>query len=228
VGKPDRQHEGADGQRGAARAEEDGRLKPGYTVVEYTGGSTGAALALVCPAKGYRICIVTSDAFSREKLDQMAALGAELTIVPSEDGPPPRSILDMVEAARAISREPRTFWTDQLNNMDSIAGYRGLGDEIWSQRNGQVDAFVHCVGIACSSRGVAAALKRHRPGIRIVAVGPPSRRCSRAGSRGRTRSKAWESCWAGRGRGRTWSRHSRWRSGSGRNPGWSRKWGIPA
>ena len=156
-----------------ARAEEDGRLEPGYTVVEYTGGSTGAALALVCAAKGYRIRIVTSDAFSREKLDQMVAFGAELTIVPSENGRTTKQlILDMVETARAISREPRTFWTDQLNNVDTIAGYYGLGDEIWSQRNGQVDAFVHCVGTACSSRGVATALKRHRAGIRIVAVEP--------------------------------------------------------
>lgn len=156
-----------------ARAEEDGRLQPGYSVVEYTGGSTGAALALVCAAKGYRIRIVTSDAFSREKRDQMAALGAELTIVPSEDGLTTKKlILDMVETARAISREPRTFWTDQLNNVDSIAGYHALGEEIWNQRNGQVDAFVHCVGTACSSRGVATALKRHRAGIRIVAVEP--------------------------------------------------------
>ena len=69
-----------------SRAEEDGRLKPGYTVVEYTGGSTGASLALVCAAKGYRIHIVSSDACSREKLDQMAALGAQLTFVPSEGG----------------------------------------------------------------------------------------------------------------------------------------------
>src|SRR5678815_917714 len=65
-----------------SRAEGDGRLPPGGTVVEYTGGSTGASLALVCGAKGYRIHIVTSDAFSRDKLDQMAALGAELTLVP--------------------------------------------------------------------------------------------------------------------------------------------------
>lgn len=156
-----------------ARAEEDGRLQPGYSVVEYTGGSSGAALALVCAAKGYRIRIVTSDAFSREKRDQMAALGAELTIVPSEDGLTTKKlILDMVETARAIGREPRTFWTDQLNNVDSIAGYHALGEEIWNQRNGQVDAFVHCVGTACSSRGVATALKRHRAGIRIVAVEP--------------------------------------------------------
>src|SRR2546425_4169635 len=83
------------------RAEEDGRLKPGDTVVEYTGGSTGASLALVCAARGYRIRIVSSDAFSREKLDQMAALGAELTLVPSEGGLTTRTlILDMIETGR--------------------------------------------------------------------------------------------------------------------------------
>ncbi len=156
-----------------ARAEEDGRLKAGGTVVEYTGGSTGASLALVCAAKGYRIRIVTSDAFSREKLDQMAALGAELTLVPSEGGRTTRKlILDMIETARGLSREPNTYWTDQLNNHDSIAGYEVLGEEIWAQTGGVVDAFVQCVGTAASLRGVAATLKRHKPGMRIVAVEP--------------------------------------------------------
>jgi cysteine synthase A len=156
-----------------ASAEADGRLRPGGTVVEYTGGSTGTSLALVCAAKGYRARIVTSDAFSREKLDQMAALGAELTLVPSEGGLTTKQlILDMIEAARELSREPNSYWTDQLNNRDSIAGYETLGEEIWEQTGGQVDAFVHCVGTAASLRGVASALKRHRPGIRIVAVEP--------------------------------------------------------
>jgi cysteine synthase len=156
-----------------ARAEEDGRLMAGGTVVEYTGGSTGASLALVCAAKGYRIRIVTSDAFSREKLDQMAALGAELTLVPSEGGRTTKKlILDMIETARGLSREPNTYWIDQLNNHDSIAGYEVLGEEIWSQTGATVDAFVHCVGTAASLRGVAAALERHEPGVRIVAVEP--------------------------------------------------------
>jgi cysteine synthase A len=156
-----------------SRAEADGRLKPGGTVVEYTGGSTGASLALVCAAKGYRIRIVTSDAFSPEKLDQMAALGAELTLVPSEGGLTTKKlILDMIEAARRLSREPGAFWTDQLNNHDSIAGYHALGEEIWSQTHGEVDAFVHSVGTAASLRGVATVLKQHKPGVRIVAVEP--------------------------------------------------------
>lgn len=154
-------------------AEEDGRLKPGDTVLEYTGGSTGTSLAFVCASKGYRVHIVSSNAFSQEKLDHMAALGAELTLVPSEGGLTTRKlILDMVEVARGLSRQPHTFWTDQLNNRDSIAGYHSLGEEIWNQTNGEIDAFVHSVGTAASLRGVAAALKRHTPGIRIFAVEP--------------------------------------------------------
>jgi cysteine synthase A len=156
-----------------ACAEADGRLQPGDTVVEYTGGSTGASLAFVCAVKGIRIRIVTSDAFSRDKLNQMAALGAELTLVESEGGRTTRKlILDLIEAARVISHEPGTYWTDQLNNLDSVAGYHPLGEEIWSQTAGRVDAFVHSVGTAASIRGTATVLKRHQPGIRIVAVEP--------------------------------------------------------
>lgn len=156
-----------------SRAEQDGRLKPGDTVIEYTGGSTGASLALVCAAKGYPIKIVTSDAFSREKLDQMSALGAELTLVPSEGGLTTKKlILDMIETARQLSQQPNTYWTDQLKNEDSIAGYYALGEEIWEQTKGEVDAFVHCVGTAASLRGVATVLKRHKPSVRIIAVEP--------------------------------------------------------
>jgi cysteine synthase A len=156
-----------------SRAEADGRLKPGGSVVEYTGGSTGASLALVCAAKGYRIRIVTSEAFSREKRDQMAALGAELTLVPSEGGRTTKKlILDMIEAARKLAADPNTFWADQLNNPDTITGYLALGDEIWRQTQGKVDAFVHCVGTAASSRGVATALKRRNPSIHVAVVEP--------------------------------------------------------
>jgi len=156
-----------------SRAEEDGRLKPGDTVVEYTGGSTGAALALICAAKGYRLRIVSSDAFSLEKRDHMAALGAELTLVQSEGGRTTKKlILDMIETARKLSQEPHTYWTDQLKNHDSIAGYYSLGEEIWSQTSGKIDAFVHGVGSGASSRGVANVLKRYKPSIRIVVVEP--------------------------------------------------------
>jgi cysteine synthase A len=142
-------------------------------VVEYTGGSTGASLALVCAARGYRVHIVGSDAFSRDKLDQMAALGAELTLVPSEGGQTTKKlILDMIEAARRLSQSPGTYWTDQLTNHDSIAGYYPLGEEIWRETGGAVDAFVHSVGTAASSRGVATVLKRYRREVRVAVVEP--------------------------------------------------------
>lgn len=156
-----------------SQAEADGRLRPGGTVVEYTGGSTGTSLAFVCAAKGYRLKIVSSEAFSKEKLDHMAALGAELTLVPSEGGLTTKKlILDMIETARGLARAPNTFWTDQLHNADAIGGYAALGEEIWAGTEGKVDAFVHCVGTAASLTGVAAVLKRRHPGVRIIAVEP--------------------------------------------------------
>jgi cysteine synthase A len=156
-----------------AGAERDGRLKPGGIIVEYTGGSTGASLALVAAAKGYRLRIVTSDAFSAEKLTQMAAFGAELTLVPSDGGKiTKRLIQDMIAAAQAIAREPATYWTDQLNNRDSITGYRPMGEEIWTQSGGRVDGFVQAVGTMASLQGVAGVLKAHNPAVKIVAVEP--------------------------------------------------------
>jgi len=168
-----------------SRAEKDGRLKPGDTILEYTGGSTGTSLAFLCAAKGYRIHIVTSDAFSQEKRDHMAALGAELTLVPSEGGLTTKKlILDMIESARKLSEEPHTYWTDQLNNHDSIAGYYALGEEIWTQAKGEVDAFVHSVGTAASIRGVGTVLKKHKPSVRIVAVEPGESSVLRGGKPG--------------------------------------------
>lgn len=156
-----------------ARAEADGRLRPGDTIVEYTGGSTGASLALVCAAKGYRLRIVTSEAFSEDKLTQMAAFGAELTLIPSEGGRITRQLIqEMIAAARQISQEPNTYWTDQLNNRDSIAGYHPMGQEIWDQTDGQVDAFVQSIGTSASLQGVAAVLRKHNPAIETIAVEP--------------------------------------------------------
>jgi cysteine synthase A len=96
-----------------------------------------------------------------------------LTLVPSEGGLTTKKlILDMIEAARTLSRQPRTYWTDQLSNRDSVAGYFPLADEIWTQTNGRVSAFVHAVGTAASIRGVATDLKRRKAGVQIVAVEP--------------------------------------------------------
>ncbi|OGU66592.1 MAG: cysteine synthase [Stygiobacter sp. RIFOXYC12_FULL_38_8] len=155
------------------KAEEDGRLKPGDVIVEYTGGSTGISLALICVAKGYKIHIVTSDAFSKDKLNQMTAFGAELTLVPSEGGLTTKKlILDMIEAAREFSKQPNTYWTNQLYNLDSISGYYPLGEEILDQTEETVDAFVQSVGTSASLRGVATVLKNRNAKIKVIAVEP--------------------------------------------------------
>lgn len=154
-------------------AETDGRLATGAPVVEYTGGSMGVSLALVCAVKGYPLHIVSSDAFAREKLDHMEILGARLNIVPSENGAMTQKLTrDMIQAASAIARKSGGFWTDQLNNKDQIAAYHRLGEEILRQLENQVDAFVQSVGSAASIRGVTEALRRRRPQTKIVAVEP--------------------------------------------------------
>ena len=154
-------------------AEADGRLRRGGTVVEYTAGSTGVSLALVCAVKGYRLRIVSSDAFTREKLDHMALLGAELEILHSPDGRMTEKLTrDMIEAARVITAETNGFWTDQLNNTDQLVAYHRLADEIWSQTGGRVDAFVQMTGSAASLRGTAEALRRRNENIRVIAVEP--------------------------------------------------------
>lgn len=154
-------------------AEADHRLAPGGTVVEYTGGTTGVSLAFVCAARGYRIRIVFSDAFSQEKGQMMRALGAEVEIVPSEGkGINEALVKRMIETARGIAGEPGHWWSDQLNNRDAIAGYHPLGEELWEQAGGDLQAFVHVVGTAHSLHGTAAALLSHKADIRIVAVEP--------------------------------------------------------
>jgi cysteine synthase A len=154
-------------------AEADGRLAPGGTVVEYTGGSTGVSLALVCAVRGYPLRIVTSDAFAREKLDHMRILGARLAIVASESGRMTGKLTrDMIEAARLIQVETGGFWTDQLNNTDQLAAYRRMAAETWRQTGGRIDALVQSVGTAASLGGNAEGLRRFDARIRVVAVEP--------------------------------------------------------
>ncbi len=154
-------------------AEADGRLRPGGTVVEYTAGTTGVSLALVCAAKGYPLEIVFSDAFSDEKALTMRAFGANLTIVPSDNKKITEALIkEMIETARQISSRPGTFWTDQLNNHDAISGYHALGEELWTQTGGQLDAFVHAVSTAHSIHGTARALRSHKPSLHVAAVEP--------------------------------------------------------
>lgn len=154
-------------------AERDGRLQPGGTVVEYTGGSTGASLALVCAAKGYPCKIVTSDAFSAEKTRTAQAFGAQITLVQSDGGKITAELIKkMMEAARQISQQPGHWWFDQLNNPDAAPGYSGMAEEIWQQAGGKVDAFVQAVGSAHSLNGVARGLRKRNPALQVVAAEP--------------------------------------------------------
>jgi cysteine synthase A len=166
-------------------AEADGRLPAGGSVVEYTGGSTGVSLALVCAVKRYPLHIVTSDAFSREKLDHMRILGARLQVVHSDSGRMTEQLTnEMVEAARQIAADTGAFWTDQLRNTDQMAAYQQMGDEIWTQTEGRIDGFVQSVGTAASLRGITEALRLYDKHIRVTAVEPSESPVLSGGSAG--------------------------------------------
>src|SRR5439155_7777247 len=157
-------------------AERDGLISAGTTVVEYTGGSTGPALSLVCRAKGYRALIVIADCFTEERLQLMRALGAELDVIPSVEGPPKvtsKDIDNMVARAAELAALPGHYATDQFNNPYVIPDHRDrLGREIWEQTGGRVTAFCHGMGTASSIMGVSDALRPH--GVHIEALEPAS------------------------------------------------------
>lgn len=150
-----------------------GQLRPGGTVVEYTGGSTGTSLAFVCAALGHAMTLVSSDAFSREKRDHMRALGATVIELPSEGGRTTRELIQrMIAKAAELAAAPGAFYADQFNNPDAAAGYAPLADELWAQSGRALDAFVQSVGTAQCITGVATSLRAHDPAVRIVAVEP--------------------------------------------------------
>lgn len=154
-------------------AERDGRLRPGGSVVEYTGGSTGVSLAFICATKRIPLKIVTSIAASAEKRTHMTALGAELILVEAPGGVTTKEmILEMIATARRLSEEPGSYWTDQFNNQDQVGAYTKMADEIWEQTGGRVSAFVQSVGTGGSLRGTSTRLRDHDANIRIVAVEP--------------------------------------------------------
>ena len=153
-------------------AERDGRLRPGQTVVEYTGGSTGSSLAYVCALKEYPLRIVSSDAYAAEKLRTIEAFGAELEIVPSPDGITPELIPRMMERAQEITREVDGFATDQFRNHDMPGGYGALADELLAQLDGRVDAFCAYVGTAGCFVGVTRRLREAVPEVERVAIEP--------------------------------------------------------
>jgi cysteine synthase len=167
-------------------AERDGLISPGDTVVEYTGGSTGPALALVCGAKGYRALIVMADCFTEERFQLTRALGAEIDVVQSVEGRPKvtaRDIENMVARAAELAARPGHYATDQFNNPYIVPDHRDhLGREIWEQTEGRVTAFCHGMGTASSVLGVSDALRPH--GVFIQAHEPASSAAITGSARG--------------------------------------------
>jgi cysteine synthase A len=155
-------------------AEADGRLRPGQPVVEYTGGSTGSSLAFVCAVKGYRLRIVSSDAFAVEKIRTMLAFGADVELIPSPEGITPELIPAMMRRAAEIAAETGAFATDQFNNVDMVEGYRRLGEELLEQLSGppSIAAFCSYVGTAGCFLGTTRALGAKLPALHRVVVEP--------------------------------------------------------
>ena len=156
-------------------AEIRGDLKPGMTVVEYTGGSTGSGLAFVCAVKGYKFHVVSSDAFAKEKLDTMRAFGAKLEVIHSPSGKINSNLINqMIDRAKELATKDDYFFSDQLNNADIIIGFEKMGREILEQLDGSIDAFTCSVGTAGAFMGVSNILLDSDKDTKIVALEPAS------------------------------------------------------
>jgi cysteine synthase A len=156
-------------------AEGRGELKPGGRVVDYTGGSTGSSLAMVCAKKGYQALFVTSDAFAESKLQTMRAFGAQLEIIPSENRMiTPELMQKALSRVREIAHEPNTFWTDQFNNPDNRNAYHAMAEEIVRDLGGVPDEFVMGLGTGGSFSGNAEVL--HPQGTKCIAIEPANSR----------------------------------------------------
>src|SRR6186713_738167 len=154
-------------------AEARGALRPGMRVVEFTGGSTGSSLGMVCAAKGYPFVVLSSDAFAREKLLTMTAFGGDLRLVPSEGGKVTPALFERFRTEIAkLNAEPNTFWTDQFHNTDALNGYAEIGRELLEQTGGRVDVFCGAVGTGGMLAGVARALREGGSRARVVALEP--------------------------------------------------------
>ena len=154
-------------------AERRGELKPGYKVVEYTGGSTGSSLAMICAAKGYKAHFVSSNGFSEEKIKTMRAFGAMVELIHAENGILTAAVIDrMITRAKELIREPNTFWPDQVNNPDNKLGYHGMAKEILKELGTNIDEFVMAVGGGGCFSGNTEILKEHIPTMKAIAVEP--------------------------------------------------------
>ena len=154
-------------------AERRGELKRGGRVVDYTGGSTGSSLAMVCAMTGYRAHFVSSNAFAEEKLQMMRLFGAELDLIQTEDGKITAKLFqDMIARAKELSKEQGTFWTDQFNNPDNRNAYHAMAREIMDVLGTGIDEFVMSVGTGGSFSGNSEIFKQEIPGIRCIAIEP--------------------------------------------------------
>ena len=154
-------------------AEKRGQLKPGGKVMDYTGGSTGSSLAMVCATKGYEAYFVSSDAFAEEKLQTMRAFGATLELFPSENRTITAKLIDsMVQRAKELSKEPNVFWTDQFNNVDNRNAYHKMAKEIIDVLGNDIDEFIMGVGTGGCFSGNSEYLKERIPTIKCIAIEP--------------------------------------------------------
>jgi cysteine synthase A len=166
-------------------AEARGALRPGMRVVEFTGGSTGSSLGMVCAAKGYPFVALSSDAFAKEKLLTMTAFGADLRLVASDGGKVTPALFERFRAEiKTLAAEPNTFWTDQFHNTDALSGYAGIGRELLEQTDGRVDVFCGAVGTGGMLAGVVRALREGGSRARIVALEPSESPAMTAGKGG--------------------------------------------
>ncbi len=168
-------------------AEKRGDIKAGGTVLDYTGGSTGSSLAMVCATKGYKAYFVSSDAFAEEKLQTMRAFGATLEIFPAENRKITAKLIDsMVARARELSKQPNTFWTDQFNNVDNRNAYHAMAKEIIDVLGKNIDEFIMGVGTGGAFSGNAEYFKKEIPGIRCIPIEPLNVRALSGGDKSGT------------------------------------------
>jgi cystathionine beta-synthase len=151
-------------------AEQSGLLKAGGTIIECTSGNTGMGIALAAVVKGYKCIFTTTDKQSKEKLDMMSAMGAEVIVCPSNVEPEnPKSFYKVAER---LSKEiPNSFWCNQYDNVaNTQAHYESTGPEIWEQTDGKITHLVAGVGTGGTISGVAKYLKERNPNIKIWGI----------------------------------------------------------
>ena len=166
-------------------AERRGDIKPGGTLVEYTGGSTGSSLAFVCAVKGYHLKAISSDAFAKEKLQTIKLFGADIEIIESEGGKITPSLFTKMDArVQRLIQEKGYYWTRQFLNEDAEIGYANLGKEIIQQLNKPIDVFCAGVGTGGMFCGASKELKKTNPQIKLIALEPASAALLSTGMKG--------------------------------------------